>query len=141
MSRGGGLDQLSKLVRGVVLRHVMHVDHHRGDIRVAHEHLHVQQREHLNRQRPERVAQIVEPHGRQAGVLERCLGPAAQPIVGQELAHIVDEDVIAVASTRGNAQGQGAIRSVVTALPPMARVSRMGAALTRRCGQGAQNAT
>jgi hypothetical protein len=62
---------LREPVRGVVLGHVVDIDHRCGDVRVAQIRLHIGERERLHGQRPERVPQVVKAHPFQPGALER----------------------------------------------------------------------
>ncbi|MBA2240955.1 MAG: hypothetical protein H0W09_06905 [Solirubrobacterales bacterium] len=56
---------------------MVRVDHRRLDVRVTHERLDIDQRERLDRQLAEGVAQIVEAHVLEAGAFER--GVVAAP--------------------------------------------------------------
>jgi hypothetical protein len=60
-------EQPRELVSRIVLRHVVDVDHRRLNVGVAHECLHVGERKCLNRDRPERMTQVVEAKVPKAG--------------------------------------------------------------------------
>src|SRR4051794_40425195 len=81
-------DERAELVGGVVLRHVVDVDHGRLDVGVAHIDAYVGKRERLGRERPERVPEIVEDEWlaraaitTYAGLLHRGVEPVAHPRV------------------------------------------------------------
>ena len=67
----GAFDELRQAVGGVVLRHVVDVEHRGLDVRVPHVGLDVGQRERLHGDGAERVAQVVQPELRQPCGRER----------------------------------------------------------------------
>ena len=64
---------------------------------MAHVRLDVGEREHLDGERPERVAEIVKADLRQAGTLERLVEAATESPVVHVAADVVDEDEVLVA--------------------------------------------
>jgi hypothetical protein len=79
-----------------VLRNVVDVDHRRPDVGVAHERLHLGERERPHRDRPEGVAEVVEADVWQGRAVERLLEAPSQSRVLDVVANVVDEHAILV---------------------------------------------
>jgi hypothetical protein len=75
----------------------MDVDHRRRDVGVAHVRLDVGEREHLNGQRAEGVAQVVKADWLEAGCLARGLEAPPERRVLEVLTDLVAEDEVLVA--------------------------------------------
>src|SRR3954454_12936978 len=90
------IQRARQLLRRVELGHVMDVDHGRGDVGVAHVRLDVGEREYLDGQGAERVAEVVEPDRLEARAIPGFVEATAKGRILEVLTGSVAEDEVFV---------------------------------------------